>query len=180
MNKDKIQFTKDWWVRTINDEAKLTAWLQKLQRTELGGYTDHIEYMANHEVSDRERAILTNIANDELTHSELLIDMMNERGIAIVPDGVQSAYWDELLAGVTSTADYCAANYYGEALAAYRFEIILGMPETPEDIRYVIGRALPDEIFHRETLQRLAGEATLAKYKQIHEDAYQRLTGMPA
>lgn len=177
MNKTDIEFTKDWWTRTVADNDKLTKWLQKLQRTELGGYQDHIDYMSTHEVTDRERKILTNIAEDELVHSGLLVAMFEERGIAVVPEGVQSTYWDDVLTDVSSTAEYCAANYFGEALASYRFELILGMPNTPEDIRYVISRALPDEIFHRETLCRMAGEEAVAKIKVVHDAAYLKLTG---
>ena len=180
MNKSEVEFTKQWWLRTINDPIKLTAWLQKLQRTELSGYTDHVDYMAANVVSDRERRILLNIAEDELKHSELLIDLMSVRGIEVVPDGEQSHYWDMVLANVSNTAEYCAANYFGEALAAYRFEIILGMQETPEDIRFVISKALPDEIFHRETLMRLAGDDAIQTIKAYHAAAYTKLTGRAA
>lgn len=180
MNKADIEFTKAWWLRTVNDNERLIPWLQKLQRTELSGYQDHIDYMAAHEVTERERLILTNIAGDELIHSQLLIGLFADRGIPVVPEGVQSSYWDDVLANIDTTAEYCAANYFGEALASYRFEIILSMEETPSDIRYVIGRALPDEIFHRETLQRLAGEEAIAKIKAVHDEAYTRLTGRAA
>jgi hypothetical protein len=177
MNKPDIEFTKAWWLRTINDQAKFVSWLQKLQRTELGGYTDHIDYMAKNSLSEREKLILTNIAMDELNHSNMFIDLMNDRKIPVDPTGVQSTYWDELLAVSTNFNEYCAANYFGEALAAYRFEIILDMPETPSDIREVISRALPDEIFHRETLMRLSGEEALAKLKVVHDAALLKLTG---
>jgi len=180
MNKSDIEFTKQWWQRTVANEEKLILWLQKLQRTELSGYTDHIEYMANHSVTERERKILTNIAEDELKHSDLFIDLFKDRKIEVVPDGEQSGYWDDVLSKVTNMSEYCSANYFGEALASYRFEIILGMEETPSDIRYVIDRALPDEIFHRETLMRLAGEETIERFRKHHADAYFKLTGRPA
>ena len=177
-----IQFTKDWWLRCISDNTKMTAWLQKLQRTEIGGYDDHVEYMSKNVIGERETRILTNIAEDERKHSGLLIDMFAERNIAVVPDGVQSSYWDEILSNVTNLQEYCAANYYGEALAAFRFEVIESMSETPGDIkeviRKVIRKVLPDEIFHRETLQRLAGEETLARMQAIHQSAYNKLIGL--
>lgn len=176
MNKDEIEFTKAWWERTVNDPAKLTKWLQKLQRTELSGYHDHVVFMAQNEVSDRERLILTNIANDEFKHSDLLIELFESRKIPVNPESDPSTYWDDVLSNVSSTAEYCAANYFGEALASYRFEIILGMPQTPSDIREVIGKVLPDEIFHRETLMRLAGEEAIEKIKVFHENAYKKLT----
>jgi rubrerythrin len=180
MNKNDIEFTKEWWKRTVSDSDKLTKWLQKLQRTELSGFQDHMDYMAAHQMTLRERKILTNIAEDELVHSKLLVAMFTERGIEVVPEGEQSTYWEDVLGGINNTAEYCAANYFGEALAAYRFEIILTHPDTPEDIRYLIKTVLPDEVFHRETLQRMAGEEALAKIKVIHDEAYFRLTGRRA
>ncbi len=171
------EFTKDWWRRCLVDNTKLTLWLQKLQRTEISGYWDHKEYMAKNRVSERETLILTNIANDEKKHSDILIQLFEERGIPLVTVGPDSTYWEEMLAHIPTTAHYCAANYFGEALAAFRFEVIADMPETPEDIKGFIRKALPDEIFHRETLQRMAGEEVLAEMKQRHDDAYNRLIG---
>ena len=178
MNKDNIQFTQDWWLRTINDSNKLTRWLQKLQRTEFGGYQDHIDYMAANSVTEREQLILTNISEYELKHSNLLIDLFTGRGIAVDANGENSTYWDEILSHVNSTAEYCAANYFGEALAATRFEIIQDMSQTPSDIREVIRQVLPDEIFHRETLKRMAGDEVIARMQTLHDAAYQRLTGV--
>lgn len=63
----------------------------------------------------------------------------------------------------------CAVNFFGESLAAYRFEIIQSMPETPSDIRTAFDIILPDEQFHRETLQRLSGEEALMKIRPVHE-----------
>lgn len=130
----------------------------------------------NH-VSEREALILTNIANDEKKHSDILIELFQERKIELVKVGPDSTYWEEMLAYVPSTAHYCAANYFGEALAAFRFEVIAEMPETPEDIKGFIRKALPDEIFHRETLRRLAGEEVLVEMKQRHDEALARLLG---
>lgn len=176
---DNTQFTKNWWLSCIADDAKMAKWLQKLQRTELGGYDDHINYMANNrQYTLREEAILTNIAHDELKHSGLLIILMNERKIQVEPVGVDSTYWEDIMKGVSSFKEYCGANYYGEALAAFRFEVIESMSETPSDIKEVIRKVLPDEIFHRETLQRLAGEETLTKMKIIHDTAYNKLIGL--
>lgn len=171
------EFTQNWWRRVISDEVKLVAWLQKLQRTEIGGYHDHMHYMKNHVVTERERMILTNIAIDEMNHSNILCDLFVSRGIIVDQTGPESTYWEQMLSDVDSTSDYCAANYFGEALAAQRFEIIAEMPETPGDIKEFIHKALPDEIFHRETLRRLAGDESLVKMAALHEVALAKLTG---
>lgn len=170
------KLTREWWLRCIADDTKMTLWLQKLQRTELGGYSDHVEFMKTHTITERDSKILNNIATDELKHSIVLCSMFKSRGVEVKPEGEQSTYWDEVLAGVTTVEEYYAANYYGEALASYRFEVIQSMPETPSDIKEALRIILPDEIFHRETLMRLCSEETLNKYGKIHIDAYNKLT----
>lgn len=173
---EQVLFTQAWWRRCLADPAKLDVWLQKLQRTELGGFTDHIEFINKHpELTPRERTILKNVADDELKHSGLLIDLMRERRIPVTVAGGDSGYWGAMLADANTFSAYCAANHYGEALAAFRFEVIQAMPETPADIRYFLDRALPDEQFHRETLRRLASEDDLIRYGQLHAEAAARL-----
>lgn len=175
MNNEQIEYTKTWWHSCINDHAKMGAWLQKLQRTELGGYTDHIEFMDRNIVGAREKLILTNIAHDELKHSSFLIEVLIARNLEVKPEGPNSTYWDSILSHVNSVRQCCAANYYGEALASERFEIIRSIKETPWDVKAFIDFALPDEIFHRETLQRLAGEEALTKFKAYHDDGLRNL-----
>lgn len=167
--------TRNWWLSCIADEAKLARWLQKLQRTEYSGYTEHADFMAANDLTARQIKILTNIAEDELEHSGLLINVMGSRGISKEPEGAPSTYWDDMLAEATTMDSYCAANYFGEALAADRFNIIIGMEETPNDIRRVISQLLPDEIFHRETLFRIAGPDALATASTNHDIAFRRL-----
>ncbi len=40
--------------------------------------------------------ILTNIANDENHHSDILIQLFEERGIELTPAGPDSTYWEEM------------------------------------------------------------------------------------
>lgn len=173
----EVDFTKNWWLSCLANPEKLKLWLQKLQRTELGGYLDHHNFLADHEADPKIRQTLFNIADDELKHSGLLVDMFQERQIAVVPNGVQSTYWEEILENTNDVKLYCAANYFGEALAAFRFQVIVGMDETPSDIRGVINKLLPDEVFHREALQRLAGPDALSVMKGIHDSALAKLLG---
>lgn len=176
MNYD-AEFTKNWWRNVLKDQTKLRKWLQKLQRTELEGYYDHHGFMAYTPVDERTRLILTNIAEDESKHSNMIVGLLSSRGWYTEPSGEASSYWDEILSHVGTVQEYCAANYYGEALAAFRFQCILDVEETPDDIRKLIEKVLPDEVFHRETLQRLAGQEALDKFEKICETAYANLTG---
>jgi tRNA isopentenyl-2-thiomethyl-A-37 hydroxylase MiaE len=178
MNEDILVATKEWWTRVLSSDLALTAWLQKLQLTEISGHDDHLVFMKNNVMAPRETTILTNIALDELKHSNLLIELMRERGIPLKKlgdEGTISYYWTRMNQEVKNVQDYCAVNYFGESLAADRFAIIHAMPETPSDIKEFISKALPDEIFHRETLQRLAGTEALERLQTVHDETFTRL-----
>ncbi len=170
------QFTTNWWLSVATDDAKLRKWLQKLQKTEIGGYYDHYNFMALHpEMDDRTKTILINIADDEAKHSNMIVGVLSKRGWFTDMSAPDSTYWDDLLKHVVTIEDYCAANYYGEALAAYRFQKILECDVTPKDIRTLIEKVLPDEVFHRETLQRLAGPDALEKFRVLNDQATKKL-----
>lgn len=185
---EEVKFTQEWWVRTTADESKLLAWLKKLYGTEIGGYDDYQTFMAAYVVDPvtgfpmteammRTGLILTNIADDEKKHAGILIDVLAGRGHTIDPDAPASEYWKTMDSHITDLTTACAANYYGEALAAFRFEVITEMDCTPSDVKEALRIILPDEQFHRQTLKRLAGDETLARFQQIHDDAVAALKG---
>lgn len=170
--------TRAWWRRTVNDETQLKRWLQKLYRTELEGYTDHLGFLATEgAIEERTAKILLNVALDELKHSHLLADILADRGYNLGAPPA-SLYWEEMNSHVVCLEDYCAVNHYGEALAAFRFEVIHEMPETPSDLRRALEIILPDEQFHRVTLEKLAGDKALARMAEVHEKASKKLKGL--
>lgn len=173
-----VKKTQEWWKSVLSDEVKLEAFLRKLEHTEYSGYDEHMLFIANNRLTDRQFKILDQIALDELKHSEALIAVMSGRGMVWKPyEGKVSVYWETVLQDCTSYTDYCAANYYGEALACERFKIMLDMPETPEDIKDFLRLALPDETFHRITLKNEAGEVALARLKILDERAKKLVLG---
>jgi hypothetical protein len=170
----EVEFTRNWWLRCLKDEAKLTAWLQKLQLVEVSGADDWITFIGDFNIGPgKVRTTLENISNDEDKHSKLLIKLMEERGITPMywRHYNVSTYWESMYKEITDFQTCCAVNYYGEGLAAFRFEVLQSMEETPSDIKEFLRIALPDEIFHRETLKRLAGEEALVKVAQAHTNA---------
>lgn len=170
-----LEETRAWWRQVVSDESRLAKWLQKLYRTELEGYTDHMYYLSKQgAIKERDAKILTNVALDELKHSHILSNVMACRGIPLGTPPA-SSYWAEMNSHVETFEDYCAINHYGEGLAAFRFEVIFQMPETPSDIREAIDIILPDEQFHRVTLKNLAGPEALAKLADIHQKAVSSL-----
>lgn len=174
---EETAFTQAWWKRTTADESKLLAWTKKLYGTEIGGYDDYREFLGRYYCDQRTTRILYNIAEDEKKHAGILVDLLAGRGEVIDPYAPPSTYWQTMDSHISDINTACAANYYGEALAAFRFEVIVDMPCTPSDMKEALRVILPDEQFHRTTLKKLAGDETLAKFKQIHDDAVAALKG---
>lgn len=171
----EVAFTNQWWSGVAADETKLTKWLQKLQQTEIGGYDDYMSFLSLYKVDERTTRIFTNIAEDEKKHSGLIIDLLESRGSGTSAIAMPSTYWDDMNKYVVDTKTAAAVNYFGEALAAFRFELIEAHEETPSDVRELIRKVLPDEQFHRETLKRIAGDNLLDIYSSYHFDAVEKL-----
>ncbi len=172
---EQVTFTKSWWEKLVIDEARMITWLQKLYGTEVGGFVDYQGFLEIYPALERTTKILRNIANDELRHSNIIIDVLDARGHKADPDAPNSTYWQTMDSHIVDMETACAANYYGEALAAFRFEILAEHPKTPLDIKEMLGIILPDEQFHRETLKRLAGPDILENFRIIHEEAVSEL-----
>lgn len=178
INKDAdVAFTTAWWERTIKDEAKLILWLQKLQQTEIGGYDDYMVFIRQFEPEERTRKIFSNIADDELKHSGLIVDLLEARGYRNSLDDLSSTYWATMNENIIDLKTAAAVNYFGEALAAFRFEVIAEHKETPGDIKELLSKVLPDEQFHRETLKRIAGNDLLESMAEKHHRAVAELRG---
>lgn len=175
----EIEFTQDWWKRCLKDDAKLVRWLQKLENTEIGGFHDYVTAMGTYVLDARTHRIFANIASDEFKHSNLLLQLFQDRKIEPQSTNEEfvSSYWKTMNSHIVDLETYCAVNYLGESLAAFRFEVIAEMPETPSDIKYFLDKALPDEQFHRETLKRLCSEKVLVHIKAVHDDAVAALKG---
>lgn len=169
-------FTQEWWRRVVSDPDKLLRWLEKLEYTEWEGFAEHARFLRANSINmtNKQIKILQNIAEDELTHSSILYGVISDRGGTSLLEST-STYWADMLEPRMSFVDYCAANYFGEELAAWRFEVIYDMPETPGDIKEFIAQALPDEIFHRETLRRQAGDEAVERLRVRHEAALAKL-----
>lgn len=171
-----LEQTQDWWRATVKDEGRLAKFLQKLYRTELGGYTEHLEFMSRvGAVDPRTAQIIMNIALDELKHAHIIRELLEDRKAFDVSTAPASAYWAEVNRHVRTLEQYCAVNHFGEGLAAFRFKVIRDMAETPSDIKRAIETILPDEQFHEVTLQKLAGVPALEQMLHVHNRAVDKI-----
>lgn len=171
MTEEDADFTRNWWRKKVADPDALLTFLEKLYKTEFDGYFDNIAAgqkwaRGNEPVYN----IFFQTAQDERRHAEMLVPIIRGRD---GPKGnlpVDSFYWEEMEKAIVSLETCAAVFHLGEKLAAERFEIMLAMPETPEDIRGFLTRALPDEQHHARIFGKLAGVEAIA-IVQAHHDA---------
>jgi hypothetical protein len=183
MTAETKQITLSWWEKLLNDEGLLLAWLKKLQLTEWSGYTGNIE--ANLRWNPRgprynshASAFLKRTASDEQRHSNALALILLERGEEPVTDSAatrSSFYWDEMEKHVTSLETCCAMMYFGEQIAADRFEVLLKHPRTPNDLKGFLRKALPDEAYHAKGFAALAGPEAIAEMARVHTETMTQL-----
>lgn len=175
--KSDIDFTRKWWSLLLKDETRMNKWLQKLQVTELAGYYDNLEaivkFRRDINSNARIQELLLRTATDEKAHSNLLIDLLNDREVALFNDTEaeenKSLFWTELEKSIVDIRTMAAVYYLGEELAAFRFEIIHANSNTPSDIRRFIEKALPDEKYHaRGYLMHTSDEALEHVMSQYH------------
>ena len=177
MKADDIEFTKTWWAALLADEPRFIAWLKKLRNTEHAGYTDYTGYIDRF-CSGEDRAavrIFQKIAEDEAKHAVILTDLLAARGVQHPDYTTSSAYWEEVNGHITDLRTAAAVSYFGEDLAAERFEILHQHPDTPADFRTALDTILPEEVYHRVALGRLAGEEVIERLRPVHEAATLRL-----
>lgn len=179
LNQQQIEFTQWWWKNLLQDQDRYKSWLAKLTNTEHAGYVDYQELntkfnFAQHGAIQR---ILLSIADDELRHSQLLIQLLDSMGVKHEIAPSVSTYWDTMYNHIVDIHTAAAVNYFGESLAADRFEILRNHPQTPSDFANALDVILPDEIFHRQSLMRVAGFDTIELLRPHHDTAYQQLCG---
>jgi rubrerythrin len=174
---EAIQFTTAWWERTLKDEAALIRWLQKLRHTEYGGFEDYTGFTQRFAADERAKNQFRYIADDELKHSLLISELLRSRGHELDMTPTPSLFWGTMNEHIVDLQSAAAVNYFGEALAAFRFEILIAHEQTPKDIKDMLGIILPDEQFHREALMRMAGEDMIAKLAPIYNATVKALKG---
>lgn len=164
-------FTINWWKSLCKDEAAMNLWLQKLQYTEMEGYYDNLSAIVKYRVAGQPvGALLEKTARDEKRHADILSELLKGRNLNLL-ESHTSIFWSEMDKIVTDVDSMCSVFHLGEALAAFRFEVMLGYKGTPEDIKRFIYQALPDEQYHARGFRMHTTDETLSKtlleYKRV-------------
>lgn len=172
------EYTTQWWERLLADEDAMNKWLCKLWNTEKNGYDGNLRAAAKYtEEGSDARATFNRIAQEELDHSHLLLEILKNRGITpVAEDQPNSKYWPHVMKAVTDLQSCAAASAIGERLAALRFEVIENHPDTPEDIMGFVKQAGPDEAGHCRDFMEIAGKDAIENALARHYEAVEAIS----
>jgi hypothetical protein len=176
MEKFDTDFALRWWERNLADEERMARWLQKLQKTEYSGYADNlsaIEQWAGGNIAAE--TVLRATAFDELRHSDLLVELLNKRGLSTEDEQPESIYWSEMDKVIVDLSSCAAVFHLGEQLAVDRFNVIASHPDTPADIMAFLTAVIPDEDYHARSFRKLTDDETLSRIVQTHYKIVERL-----
>jgi hypothetical protein len=173
MTPTDYAFTVAWWTQLLKDDERMVRWLQKLQVTEFSGYQDNrdaADRWAKDNVAARQIFIAT--GDDEMGHSDLLINVLRGRGAwptEIEP--AESIYWTQMDKSIDSLESCAAVFHLGEQLAAERFKVLYEHSGTPSDIFHFLDKALPEEQHHARIFRKLTNSVTLIEIERAHNQA---------
>jgi hypothetical protein len=115
MSPQDHAFTHAWWTQVCGDEPRLIRFLQKLRETEFSGYQDNRDAAAKWARRDEHAAarhIFLKTGDDELRHSDLLVNVLRGRGVwPTLVEPPPSLYWNEMDTHIVSL-ESCAAVFH--------------------------------------------------------------------
>ena len=163
--------SKQWWESVKKDNSRLIEWLKKQYHGEVTA-AERIRVFINrfgHQAAPSEIHILKEIAEQEENHADWIGELLENRGIkAVKIKNKQSPYWDETLPGIIDWATGCAVGAHAEKMRLERIRAICDDSESPEDIRRVFFKILPQEEFHERSFRSFSTAAALEKTKYNH------------
>jgi hypothetical protein len=160
----------EWWTETRDDPTRLSEWLFDQYRGEVTA-AGRIEALRDRfaEPGSRAHRVLTVIAGQERDHAAWVGELLAARGFAVEVKPEPERYWPLVLAGITDLATGAAVGAHAEQMRLERIEEIARDPASPDDIRSVFARILPQERFHARAFASLATPDTLARTANAHE-----------
>jgi hypothetical protein len=175
MSAEQIAHTNTWWGSLVQNQARLVAWVQKLYNSEIHGYQEYMEFITRYRPDVNTSIMLQRMASDELHHSAILDQCLSYLNAQILTAVDQSEYWREMQKNAISFETACAVKFYGESLAAQRFELLRDHPDTPNHLFHAFRWITPDEESHRQVMFVLAGPQAIVEMEEHHIKAVANL-----
>ncbi|HEX8698053.1 MAG TPA: ferritin family protein [Myxococcaceae bacterium] len=169
-----METSHTWWERTKRNPEAFHAWLRDQYRgeqTAAGRILALREQFAQQ--GTRAWRVLGVIAQQEQEHARWVHGLLEARGLQ--PQEKAERYWPHVLSQIGDLETGAAVGAHAERMRLERIEAIASDPESPEDVRRVFQKILPQERFHERAFARLAGTEALARTADAHELGRQAL-----
>ncbi len=164
-----------WWEAVLVNPEQLVTWLQKQYHGEVTA-ADRIRTFASQYCTDlRQQKVLEVIASQEEDHASWVASLLISREITPRVHTKDERYWEKTLPGIEDFMSGAAVASHAERMRLERIQVICDHPGTPEDIRAVFLRILPQEQFHERAFGEMAGESALEAAREKHEEGMEAL-----
>jgi rubrerythrin len=165
----QVRTSHEWWEQVKADPKKLELWLQKQYHGEVTAAARIRDFSVKFAEPDtRASRILNLIAGQEIDHANWVSGLLVARGIEPVTMDKAERYWEQTLPQIGSFATGAAVAAHAEHMRLERIRVIAHDPETPDDIRIVFDRILPQEVFHERAFTSLAGPEAMQATVEAH------------
>lgn len=172
----KLQnFSKQWWEQKLDQGFE--SFLVRLRATEWDAANRFQLTLDSWHADSVSKRIFEGIMLDERRHSKMVEEVLIAQGIQFPPLAAagRERYWEQVWPHVTSFRFACAALAFGETLAITRFRVIASHPKTPEYVRELVEKLIPDERRHISELTRIAGTPVMNVMRRFHEAGMEAL-----
>lgn len=158
----------EWWNEVRKDSNKLIDWLKSQYHGEATAAKRIREFSDKFCQDPQHKKTLALIAHQEETHATWVGELLISRGMAPEILAKQARYWNVTLPDISDFEHGSAVAAHAEEMRLHRIRIIVEHPETPEDIRAVFARILPEEMFHQRAFASMAGTDALENTRSKH------------
>jgi rubrerythrin len=159
------------WLNKISDKAELQHWLTRQYIGEITA-ARRIKNLAD-SAPEKYRGVLSKIANDELQHSNWVMELLVARNIPVpsASDMVdaEDRYWKPILKEVRTFDEITAAGHHAEGMRLVRIRALTACDKIDEDIRSVFQKILPDEEMHERAFKAMSSKEAVDTMSDCHE-----------
>lgn len=164
-----------WWEDVLTHPESLITWLQKQYHGEVTA-AGRIRTFADTYSSDpTHQKILAVIASQEEDHAAWVASLLIARGLEPQVLSKNERYWEKTLPGIEDFVSGAAVASHAERMRLERIQVICDHPGTPDDIRAVFLKILPQESFHERAFAGMAGPLALDAARGSHEQGMEAL-----
>jgi tRNA isopentenyl-2-thiomethyl-A-37 hydroxylase MiaE len=172
------EITLAWWMKLLNDEEKLNAWLIKLYHNEYDAYWRFKNFAQQFTSENTENWFLFMfLAEQELRHSVMVKIVIHKRGIVLPQNWMsnQGLYWEKVLPCIVDLETAAGVGTLAESLSFERLRVLASCCSTPADLKELFDLIIPDERIHTQVLRVLAKKHGVDAVMGCHESGLEAL-----